>query len=33
MAGNVLDASGALNQNCGALKGSVVEFLDGVRAG
>ncbi len=33
MAGNVLNASGALTQNCGALKGSVVDFLDGVRTG
>jgi methyl-accepting chemotaxis protein len=33
MAGNVLDASGTLSQNCSALKGSVVDFLDGVRTG
>jgi methyl-accepting chemotaxis protein len=33
MASKVLDASGALNQNCNSLKGSVVQFLDGVRAG
>jgi methyl-accepting chemotaxis protein len=33
MAGCVLDASGALNQNCSSLKGSVVEFLDAVRIG
>jgi len=33
MAGDVLTASGTLNQNCGSLKGSVVEFLDGVRTG
>jgi methyl-accepting chemotaxis protein len=32
LAGSVLAASGAVNRNCGALKGSVVEFLDGVRA-
>jgi methyl-accepting chemotaxis protein len=33
LAGNVLGASGAVNKNCGTLKGSVVEFLNGVRAG
>ena len=31
--GSVLSASGTLSQNCGSLKGSVVDFLDGVRAG
>jgi methyl-accepting chemotaxis protein len=33
VAGDVLSASGAVNRNCDSLKGSVVDFLDGVLAG